>query len=278
MNETRVPTYVAVAFTIATLIVSISAGIVAFAEPGAVRVSAGAIAALLFLAAVFGFTSTGENGRVALVRRLLIFSSKTSQHSTMAIIGLAFACAAGVYFGALRTEFFLVHCLDAKRISRDSVPGRRVEECGPDRNAAFTAWFPMGREALLASVKCNYSSGDSVDLISGESSCPLHQFLYARMYDPAGIILLWQRGLDGWWQERGPTKTYSRFKEINSQPINAPGPTGSQLLSGVLVRRVPDEGNMELFIPRSISRNAWIYIRNGPTEPWRLQGTIVALQ
>jgi hypothetical protein len=267
---------VAVVFSLASLAMGVSAAIVAIAEPGAARVAAGAVAVFLFLLLVFGLAGAGDESKAALVRRLLVAASKRPHLSSalMAALTIAFT-----WLGPARTGFVVVHCLDAKRLSHRAVPGRRLEECGADKDAAFTAWYPWGRAALLSSIRCNYASGDSVPILDSEPSCPIHEFTYAQTYDKTGKTWQWRRGLDGWWQERASSdNAYARFKEIGALTIEAPGEDSDApklKISGVVVRRVPDANRMELLIPRSISNNTWLYIRDTPNDAWRLHGTLV---
>jgi hypothetical protein len=267
---------VAVVFSLASLTMGISAGIVAIAEPGAARVTAGAVAVFLFLLLVFGLAGAGEESKAVLVRRLLVAASRRPLLSSALMVALTIAFT---WLGPARTGFVVVHCLDAKRISHRAVPGRRLEECGADKDAAFTAWYPWGRAALLSSVRCNYASGDSVPILDNEPSCPLHEFTYAQTYDKTGKSWQWRRGLDGWWQERASSdNAYSHFKEIGPLTIEAPAEDSEApklTITGVVVRRVLDANRMELLIPRSVSSNTRLYIRDTPSDPWRPLGTLV---
>ncbi len=278
---------------------AISAGIVALAEPGAARAAAGGIGASLFLTLVFGFARAGEDSKVVLVRELLVFCSKSQARRVASVAALAVVAVGAVVYGPSRTDFIIVNCLDAKRISRRAVPGRRVEECGPDRNATFTAWYPWGRPSLDASIICHYASGDTVRAVPVESTapagpppppapvgaaatieigtrtCPVHEFAYARIEDHRGYIMHWSRGLDGWWLERGNDDNFTRFMEIGLETIDTKGPDGTPA-SGMVVQRVPDSSEMRMLIPYTTRKDTWIYTRNTPKDAWRFYGTAVS--
>ena len=66
---------VAFVFAASSLAIAISAGTVALVEPGAARVSAGAIAVLLFVFVVFGLAGMQTESKALLVRRLLVRAS-----------------------------------------------------------------------------------------------------------------------------------------------------------------------------------------------------------
>jgi hypothetical protein len=273
----RISLPVAVAFSAALFVSSISAAIVALVEPGAYRIAAAAVAAALFLLLVFGLASAGREDGARLVRRCLAALSKNKLRSGLTTALLAAFAAAAVVFGPSRTGFLLVRCLDAKRISRTTLSGRQLEDCGADQNAAFSAWFPGGRASFVNDIRCNYSSGDSVEIVAGEETCPLHQFSYAVPYDQSGTTFHWQRSLDGSWIERASsTNAYAVFAEVGPLSAEVPAPDGRRIqIAGVQVRRLPDRGNMELLLPITLVRNKWIYLRDNPTSPWKLRGTIV---
>ena len=86
----------------------------------------------------------------------------------------------------------------------------------------------------------------------------------------------WSRGLDGWWQERGPKDNFSRFMETHQETIDTKGPDGgTPQVSGMVVQRVPDPSEMAMLIPHTTRTNTWIYTRNTPKDPWRFYGAVV---
>ncbi|HTA94007.1 MAG TPA: hypothetical protein VK745_30725 [Polyangiaceae bacterium] len=273
---------VVVAFAIATLSTALSAAAVAVAEPGTARVCAAVLSGVLLFAAVFGLSVDSSDGRARLSRQLLVWASKTRRRSGITSLGLCAGAVFAAWWGVGHTDLLTVTCLDARSITRNAVPGKRVEGCGDDHMATFSVWYPWGRSGLLDSITCNYPSGDKIALVAKEMSCPLRAFTYAQPYDKSGHSWAWHRLLDGSWQERASSNgVYAAFfergpftaKEYENCPTHGP-------ITGMLVQRVkdtPDDQDIELLIPSVLNEQARILERYKPTLPWFCLGVVVSV-
>jgi hypothetical protein len=270
---------IAVAFTLSSFTIAVSAAVVAMAEPGVARVSAGAVSLLLFLLVVFGLAGVGQESQAALIRRLLVAASR--QPTLWSSVMLASAIVA-VYFGPWQTEMMIVHCFDAKRVERQSIPGQRMEECAEDRNAAFTAWHPLGRPRLLRSIQCQYSSGDYDGLLQDDESCPIHEFTYIRPFAKTDKTWHWTRGFNGVWQERASsTSEIVLFNELGVLDTLVPDldeTNKKRPIKGMRVRRQDPTYPMEVLVPRSLVKNEWLYWRPTERDDWERLGAVLNIQ
>ncbi len=290
---------VVVAFVIATLSTALSAAAVAVAEPGTARVCAAVLSGMLLFASVFGLSVDSADGRARLLRQLLVWASKTWRRSGMTALVLCAGAVFAAWLGAGHTELLTIACLDARSITRNAVPGKRVESCGDDHLATFSAWFPRGRSKLLDSIVCNYSSGDTTKMItsakslepslaspeaSPEMSCPLHAFTYAQPYVTDEKTWVWRRLADHSWLERASSNgAYASFVELGFATVTEAEYENCPIrgsISGMVVQRAkepPYDQDIELLIPNVLNSEARILWRSKPTSPWSCLGMIVSV-
>ena len=269
--------------TMLALAGSISATMVAAAEPGTVRFAAAIVGALFFVAVVLGFLPPShDDANAAMVRSILVWASARPPRvwgTAVLCVGLS---AAFIVFGPARTASFAISCADAKRVFHPRFPGTGVEECGADHTATFTAWFPAGRASYLSGVACGYATGARQSIRpsgdgDGEHACPMREFTYAILRDQRARTFSWVRSLDGDWIEetRG---VFSPFRVVGTSEELIPSDEGRSARSeGEIVERRDDAARMQIFLPLHLGQRQRIYVRDTPDSPWRSLGIIVGI-
>lgn len=273
--------------TVTAVSCTVSACMVAAAEPGTVRFAAAVVGALLFVAIVLGFIQPTKDadGKTAMMRGVLVWASTTrTREVSTAVVAVALSLTA-ILLGPAQTASFAISCADAKRVFHPTFPGTGVAECGADRTATFTGWFPLSRSAYLADVGCGYANGarDPVEASFGgrrdEYSCPVREFTYAQLFDQSGQSFHWVKSLDGEWIEQ-TNAVVSMFRVVRNSteeiPASGERPVASSL-EGIIVQRETDTGDdpMQLLFPLRPGRSQRVYIRNNARDPWRARGIVI---